>query len=110
MTSPLDEADLRTRVQTCIDEELQHQAVVLEELGPDVTDLLDRVRSLLSGGKRLRAAFLYWGHRAAGRPDSDALVRLASAMEFFQAARDGHHVRLRYSRDESGYATELLRP
>jgi len=86
VTSPLDEADLRTRVQTCIDEELQHQAVVLEELGPDVTDLLDRVGSLLAGGKRLRAAFLYWGHRAAGRPDSDALVRLASAMEFFQAA------------------------
>lgn len=34
----------------------------------------------------------------------------AGRMEFFQAARDGHHVRLRYSRDESGYATELLRP
>ncbi len=86
MTSPLDEADLRTRVQTCIDEELQGQAVVLEELGPDVTDLLDQVGSLLAGGKRLRAAFLYWGHRAAGRPDSDALVRMATAMEFFQAA------------------------
>jgi geranylgeranyl diphosphate synthase type I len=82
----LDEADLRTRVQTCIDEELKRQAVVLDELGPDVTDLLDRVGSLLAGGKRLRAAFLYWGHRAAGRPDSEALVRLASAMEFFQAA------------------------
>lgn len=86
MTSPLDEADLRTRVQVCIDEELRRQADVLHELGPDVTDLLDRVGALLAGGKRLRAAFLYWGHRAAGRPDSDALVRLATAMEFFQAA------------------------
>ena len=86
MTSPLDQADLRSRVQACIDEELRHQAVVLEELGPDVTDLLDRIGSLLVGGKRLRAAFLYWGHRAAGRPDSDALVRLATAMELFQAA------------------------
>ena len=86
MTSPLDEAELRTRVQTCIDGELRRQAVVLDELGPDVTDLLDRVGSLLAGGKRLRAAFLYWGHRAAGRPDSDELVRLATAMEFFQAA------------------------
>ncbi|KGN38494.1 polyprenyl synthetase family protein [Knoellia subterranea] len=86
MTSPLDVADLRTRVQTCIDDELRHQAGVLEELGPDIGDLLDRIRALLAGGKRLRAAFLYWGHRAAGRPDSDALVRLATAMEFFQAA------------------------
>ena len=34
----------------------------------------------------------------------------AGRMEFFQAERDGHHVRLRYSRDETGYATELLRP
>ena len=86
MTSPLDEMDLRARVQSCIDQELRTQATVLDELGPDVTDLLDRIGSLLAGGKRLRAAFLYWGHRAAGRPDSDALVRLATAMEFFQAA------------------------
>ncbi|KGN33205.1 polyprenyl synthetase [Knoellia sinensis KCTC 19936] len=86
MTSPLDEADLRTRVQTCIDDELRHQSGVLDELGPDVSDLLDRIESLLAGGKRLRAAFLYWGHRAAGRPDSPALIRLATAMEFFQAA------------------------
>ena len=31
-------------------------------------------------------AFLYWGYRAAGGADSDALVRLAASMEFFQAA------------------------
>ena len=48
--------------------------------------LVDAVARLLAGGKRLRAGFLYWGYRAAGRPDSDALVRLAAAMEFFQAA------------------------
>lgn len=34
----------------------------------------------------------------------------AGRMEFFQAATDGHHLRLRYSRTEDGYATELLRP
>ncbi|WP_432563417.1 pyridoxine/pyridoxamine 5'-phosphate oxidase [Kineococcus sp. SYSU DK003] len=34
----------------------------------------------------------------------------AGRMEFFQAAADGHHVRLRYSRSQDGYATELLRP
>jgi len=84
--SPLDGVDLRRRVQQCLDTELAAQAVVLAELGPDVDDLLTVVADLLRGGKRLRAAFLYWGHRAAGRPDSDALVRLASAMELFQAA------------------------
>ncbi len=86
MPSPLDDSDLRRRVQECLDAELARQAGVLAELGPDVDDLLAAVTGLLRGGKRLRAAFLYWGHRAAGRPDSDALVRLASAMELFQAA------------------------
>ena len=86
MDRPLDAADLRARVQTCIDVELAAQAGVLAEIGPDVEDLLERVGSLLRGGKRLRAAFLYWGYRAAGQPDSDAAVRLATSMEFFQAA------------------------
>ena len=86
MPNPLDTADLRRRVQDCLDHELAHQAQVVAELGPDVDDLLRAVTDLLRGGKRLRAAFLYWGHRAAGRPDSQALVRLASAMELFQAA------------------------
>ncbi|HZB67856.1 MAG TPA: polyprenyl synthetase family protein [Ornithinibacter sp.] len=86
MPSPLDTADLRRRVQECLDAELATQRAVLAELGADVDDLLAAVTALLRGGKRLRAAFLYWGHRAAGRPDSPALVRLASAMELFQAA------------------------
>jgi geranylgeranyl diphosphate synthase type I len=84
--SPLDSADLRQRVQDCLDAELAAQATVLAELGPDVDELVTSIAALLRGGKRLRAAFLYWGHRAAGRPDSDALVRLASSMELFQAA------------------------
>ena len=44
------------------------------------------VSGLLTGGKGLRAGFLYWGYRAAGGADSDALVRLAASMEFFQGA------------------------
>jgi geranylgeranyl diphosphate synthase type I len=63
--SPLDQADLRQRVQACIDGELVHQREVLAEIGPDVDDLLDAIGLLLTGGKRLRAAFLYWG---TGRP------------------------------------------
>ncbi len=86
MPSVLDTADLRERVQTQLDAELARHARVLEELGPDVEDLLRAVGDLLRGGKRLRAAFLYWGARAAGMPDSEELVRLAGAMELFQAA------------------------
>ena len=86
LPSPLDQADLRCRVQACIDAELAHQREVLAEIGPDVDDLLEAIGRLLTGGKRLRAAFLYWGYRAAGCPDSDAAVRLATSMEFFQGA------------------------
>ena len=86
VTNPLDAASLRERVQATVDDVLTHQSTVLAEVGPDAQELLGAVARLLTGGKRLRAAFLYWGHRAAGRPDSDALVRLASAMELFQAA------------------------
>ena len=86
VASPLDAARLRERVQVCVDATLAHQSKVLAEVGPDTQDLLGAVGRLLTGGKRLRAAFLFWGYRAAGQPDSDALVRVATAMEFFQAA------------------------
>ncbi|MGL5910122.1 MAG: polyprenyl synthetase family protein [Phycicoccus sp.] len=86
MPSPLDTAGLRRRVQQQLDAELARQTHVLAELGTDVEDLLGAIRDLLRGGKRLRAAFLYWGARAVGLPDSAELVRLAGAMELFQAA------------------------
>lgn len=86
MIHPLDRDELRSQVQACIEGELARQRRILDEVGPDLAALVDPVQRLLSGGKRLRAAFAYWGYRAAGRPGSPHLVRLASAMEFFQAA------------------------
>ena len=49
MPSPLDDVDLRRRVQACLDAELATQATVLAELGPDVDDLLTAVAALLRG-------------------------------------------------------------
>ena len=86
MADPLDAASLRARVQERVDLLLHDQAQVLAEVGPAASDLLTVIRALLSGGKRLRAAFLYWGARAAGEPDSPALITLATSMELFQAA------------------------
>ena len=86
MTSPLDLCDLRTRVQAAVDAEMRVQRAVLTPVGDELGPLVDAVERLIAGGKRLRAGFLYWGYRASGAPDSDALVRLAAAMEFFQAA------------------------
>jgi pyridoxamine 5'-phosphate oxidase len=70
-----------------------HDEVWLSDALGDATDLL----ALEGPGPAAVPTWRLWGVDA-GR------------MEFFQAERDGHHVRLRYSRKDAGYATELLRP
>ncbi|MCA0291953.1 MAG: polyprenyl synthetase family protein [Actinobacteria bacterium] len=84
--SAIDLAVLRPRIDAAIEEQLRRAAEDLAELAPESADLLGPITALLRGGKRLRPLFLYLGYRAAGRPDSDAAVRLAAAMEFVQAA------------------------
>lgn len=86
MVDPLDARDLRLRVQETLDAFRAQEEVVLLPLGPAVTRLLDAVFSLLRGGKRLRAGFLFWGYLGCGGPDGEPVVRAASAMEVFQAA------------------------
>jgi geranylgeranyl diphosphate synthase type I len=86
LSHPLDTSDLPVRVQAAVDAEIASQSRVLSEIGEELTPLVAAVGALLRGGKRLRAAFLYWGYRAGGGPDTEALIRAATAMEFFQAA------------------------
>jgi geranylgeranyl diphosphate synthase type I len=86
MSNPLDTNDLRSRVQVAVDAEIACQSRVLSEIGDELTPLVAAVGALLQGGKRLRAAFLYWGYLAGGGPDDEAVIRAATAMEFFQAA------------------------
>jgi geranylgeranyl diphosphate synthase, type I len=86
VSDPLDVEDLRARVQQALDDHLGYQEHRLAELGPRVAPLLDTIRSLLAGGKRLRAAFAYWGWRGAGGEPCDGAVQAAAAVEMFQAA------------------------
>jgi geranylgeranyl diphosphate synthase type I len=79
-------SDLAARVQAAVDAEISSQSRVLSEIGDELSPLVAAVGALLKGGKRLRAAFLYWGYRAGGGQDSDAIIRAATAMELFQAA------------------------
>lgn len=57
-----------------------------EETGP----LFDAMERLLSGGKRLRAAFTYWSWRAhgglVGSEAGEAAIGVGAALELFQAA------------------------
>jgi geranylgeranyl diphosphate synthase, type I len=87
--SAWDSAAFRDRVQSALDRFLDGQAERLAPLGPDAARLLDEARLSVSGGKRFRAAFCYWGHHAVApdRPgDEDALIRACAALELLHAS------------------------
>src|SRR6476620_552092 len=84
--TPTDLDVLRRRVQQAIDGQIAGATQSLAAIGEETAPLVSAVSGLLTGGKGLRAGCLYWGYRAAGGADSDALVRLAASMEFFQGA------------------------
>ena len=49
---------------------------------PAAAPLVDEViRVVASGGKRLRPAFCFWGHLAAGGHDGEPIIRAAAALE-----------------------------
>lgn len=83
-----DSAGFRDRVQAALDDFLDEQADGLAPLGEDATRLLAEARLSVSGGKRFRAAFCYWGHRAVSPrvADEDALVRACAALELLHAS------------------------
>lgn len=52
------------------------------DLDPALGEVVREVRALLdAGGKRLRPAFVYWGHRAAGAAHDDEVLLPAGAVE-----------------------------
>src|SRR3954470_1860962 len=57
---------------------------------PMLGAVAERLEAAVTHGKRLRSAFCYWGWRAAGQPDSDALVQAAASMELVHAAAVVH--------------------
>lgn len=86
-TAGWDAAGFRTAVQAALDTFLDEQAGRLAELGPDAARLVAEARAAVSGGKRLRASFCYWGHRAVRAPvDEAALVRACAALELLHAS------------------------
>ncbi len=83
---PLQAESLRERVDTTLQEFLLIRSAALAEVAPECVQIVDRITSMTSAGKRLRPAFLYWGWRGAGGENSQAAVNAAAALELFQAA------------------------
>jgi geranylgeranyl diphosphate synthase type I len=84
---PTDEAGLRSRVDEALRRFLDARRAQLAAIDADLLPAAEAIESLvLGGGKRLRPAFAYWGYRAAGGADSDAVVAAVAALEFVQAS------------------------
>ena len=83
--NPLDANGLRVSIQSNLDSFVSERKPLLEGASSDTLPLVESLEGLLAGGKRLRPAFAYWGFRAAGGQDSDAVVRACASLEFLQA-------------------------
>jgi geranylgeranyl diphosphate synthase type I len=79
--------DLTDRVQAALDAFVAAQRSRLADAGPEAAALIDAAGRSVTGGKRLRAAYCYWGWRAAGgSPSSDRPVVAGAALEWLQAS------------------------
>jgi geranylgeranyl diphosphate synthase, type I len=83
-----DGAAFRERLQKALDEFVDEMGERLAPLGPDAALLLEEARRCVSGGKRFRAAFCWWGYRAVDPDvvDEDALLRACAALEVLHAS------------------------
>ncbi|MCU1439403.1 MAG: polyprenyl synthetase family protein [Rhodoglobus sp.] len=87
-------------VQLGIDEFISARTAELSAIAPELVPFTDVARTFLSGGKRFRALFCYWGWQAASgvadgfdplpddsvSADLPGIVRAAAALEVFHAA------------------------
>ena len=78
--------DLRSRVDAVLTTFLDERLHAVDRLDPAARPpILEIVRLLAAGGKRIRPAFCYWGFRAAGGEDrgdrDEPIVRAAAALE-----------------------------
>jgi geranylgeranyl diphosphate synthase type I len=85
--NPVDQADLRGRVDKALGAFLARQRAVLLDIDAALGQVADTITDfVMGGGKRLRPAFAYWGYRGAGGADSDEIAWAAASLEFVQAS------------------------
>jgi geranylgeranyl diphosphate synthase type I len=86
----VDVEDVRPRIDELLASHVAQLRTVLAAASADADVLGDAVAQMLTGGKRLRAAFCYWSWRAhggvPGTPEAEAVLRVGAALELFQAA------------------------
>lgn len=76
---------------SALEEEMEsffsRQQSLIQQISPETLPLLDSIRALSQGGKRLRALLAYWGYRGAGGQGSNpSIIKAGVAIELFQTA------------------------
>ena len=91
LLDPGDLGYIAARVQQELDAFVAVQRARLAPIGADLVPFLDLVHAYVSGGKRLRAAFCWWGWRAAGGdPLDERALHAGSALEWLQGCALAH--------------------
>ncbi|GAA1987512.1 polyprenyl synthetase family protein [Kitasatospora viridis] len=85
-----DQAAFKVRVDAELAAFAHRETAELLAIDKQLAPVADQLLGALGEGKRLRAAFCYWGWRAAGQPDCDEVIRAAAAMELIHAAAVVH--------------------
>jgi geranylgeranyl diphosphate synthase, type I len=89
-----DDAGFRTGLDAVLARFLDEQAERLAPLGPDAERLVAEARTSVSGGKKFRGAFCFWGFRALATPSGpeqeQALLRACAALELLHASALAH--------------------
>ncbi|MFI8966094.1 polyprenyl synthetase family protein [Streptomyces sp. NPDC053493] len=85
-----DPGAFKARVDAVLRDFTAREADGLTDVDASLAPVAEQLETAVAHGKRLRAAFCYWGWRGGGQPDSDALVRAAASMELVHAAAVVH--------------------
>ncbi|MFD0686930.1 polyprenyl synthetase family protein [Actinomadura fibrosa] len=77
---------LRKEIDEALLDFVGRQRPALLDISADLAPLMSALDALLSGGKRLRPSFCYWGWRAAGGGTDPGIVAAAASLELLQAS------------------------
>jgi geranylgeranyl diphosphate synthase type I len=82
-----DPSGFRAGIEDTLREFVDQQSSWLSGLGEDAARLVEHARTSVSGGKRFRAAFCWWGHLAVAEPDDPAaLLKACASLELLHAS------------------------
>ncbi|MGH3157793.1 MAG: polyprenyl synthetase family protein, partial [Streptosporangiaceae bacterium] len=85
MAEPAALDHIRDQVGRALSGFLTRQRAVAGEIAAELLPAVDAICGVLAGGKRLRAAFCYWGWRAAGGSAAPGIFDAAAALELLHA-------------------------